>query len=320
VNVVTRSGSNEFHGSAYEYLRNRKLDARNYFEGSDALKYLRNQFGGAIGGPIVHDKAFFFSNYEALVERRGLARLSVVPSAAERSGDLSRLGRNVIDPFTQRPFPGNQIPAARISPVARQILNLYPAQGSGLEPVQRETTHNFIARTDYRLSKRDELSVRYGWTAQDIVEPFAEESTDVPGFGDVVSNTGHNVTAQHQRIWSATTIQTTRFTFSRLWRSAVPQNYTANAGQLWGVSWMNLPARDAGFPSIKVAGYSQVGDVDQLPLVRGNDTYQLHEQLALVRGRHALKAGGEIRRLATDGYLDYFTRGSLTFSGYPRSL
>lgn len=87
LNVVTRDGTNTLHGSAYEFLRNRKLDARNFFEGAEDVKYIRNQFGGSIGGPIRKDRAFFFANYETLRERRGLARLFVVPGAAERAGD-----------------------------------------------------------------------------------------------------------------------------------------------------------------------------------------------------------------------------------------
>ena len=137
----------------------------------------------------------------------------------------------------------------------------------------------------------------------------------MPNFGDLIFNNGHNATAQHQRAWSANTIQLTRFAFTRSFRQALQQNSGVNVGQLWGVNWLNVPARDYGYPSLKVAGYSQVGDVDQRPLARSTDTYQLKEQFSFVRGRHSLKAGSEIRRIAMDGYLDYFTRGSLTFSG-----
>ncbi|MCU1273456.1 MAG: TonB-dependent receptor, partial [Bryobacterales bacterium] len=113
INLVTRSGSNDWHGSAYEYLRNRALDARNFFDGADKPKYIRNQFGAGAGGPIRYNRTFFFLNFDELRERRGLTRLATVPTLEERAGDLSALNKNIVDPFTRKPFPGNQIPQAR---------------------------------------------------------------------------------------------------------------------------------------------------------------------------------------------------------------
>jgi len=309
VNVITRSGSNTFHGAAYDYLRNRVLDARNFFDGPARPKFVRNQFGGSIGGPVVRDRAFFFANHEVLAERRTITRLATRPTAAERAGDI---GRPVFDPFTRQPFPGNRIPAARIHPLSRRVLDLFdlPAR-----PILSDDSHALIARYDQVLSSRDTLAVRYGWGSQDLLEPFAEESTDVPGFGNYVDNRGHNVSAQHQRVWSPDLIQTTRINLNRSFRRARQQNYQTDAGTLWGVDWLRVRPRDFGFPSIKIAGFAQVGDPDQLPLERTNPTWQAQETVSLLRGRHWLRLGGEFRRAATDGYLDYFGRGSLTFSG-----
>jgi hypothetical protein len=316
VNVVTRSGSNEFHGAAYEYLRNRVLDARNFFEGAARPKYIRNQFGGSIGGPVVHDRGFFFANYEGLRERRGFPRLSAVPSLAERSGEMTR---TVLDPFTRQPFPGNRIPSSRIHPLASRVLALFPLPNQGAlhlaQPVLSDTSHNLLARGDLRMTSRDDLTIRYGWGSQDLLEPFAEEVTDVPGFGNFVTNTGHNISVQHQRIWSGSTVQTTRFAFTRSFREARQQNYLSDVNREWGISWLPANPRDFGYPTIKVAGFAQVGDPDQLPLGRTTDTWQLQPILAAVRGSHSVRFGGEIRRMATDGYLDYFSRGTMTFSG-----
>jgi hypothetical protein len=316
VNVVTRSGTNEWHGAAYNYLRNRVLDARNFFEAAERPAFARNQFGGSVGGPVRRDTAFVFANYEGLRERRGLPRLSAVPSLAERGGQMSR---PVVDPFTRQPFPGNRIPAARFHPLASRVLALFPEPNAGglhrAQPSLAETSHNLLARYDHNPGARDTLAVRYGWSSQDLLEPFAEEVTDVPGFGNVVVNTGHNISAQHQRVWSASLVQATRFTFTRSFREARQQNHGVDAGKLWGVGWLPAQPRDFGYPSIKVAGFAQVGDVDQLPLGRTTDTWQAQPSLAWVRGAHALKWGGEVRRIATDGYLDYFSRGTMTFSG-----
>ncbi|MBM3736013.1 MAG: TonB-dependent receptor [Acidobacteria bacterium] len=316
VNVVTRSGTNSWHGAAYEYLRNRVLDARNFFEGAERPKYIRNQFGGSLGGPVLRERAFVFTNYEGLRERRGLPRLSAVPSSAEREGQLSR---TVADPFTRQPFPGNRIPASRMHPLAGRILSLFPAANQGTfhlaQPALADASHQFLARGDMRATGRDEITVRYGWGAQDLAEPFAEEVTDVPGFGNLVANTGHNISAQHQRIWSGSMVQTTRFTFTRSFREVRQQNQQTDVGQLWGVNWLRVQPRDFGYPSIKVGGFAQVGDPDQLPIGRSTDTWQVQPSISVARGAHWWKAGAEVRRLATDGYLDYFSRGTMTFSG-----
>ena len=312
VNVVTRGGSNELHGSAYEYMRNRALDARNYFDGADRPGYVRNQFGGTLGGPVRKDRAFFFVNYEALHERRVFTRLAVTPSAAERIGDLSARSQPVLDPFTRQPFPGNRIPAARTHPLAARVLDLY---NRPIVPQLRDGSHNLVARYDHNFGARDALTVRYGWGLQNLLEPFAQETTDVPGFGNYSDNNGHNIAAQHQRVWSAALVQTTRIAFNRSFRNSRPLNAGTNVGALWGVNWLNVSPRSYGYPTIKVTGYSQVGDADNLPLERTTGIWQAQEAVSVQRGAHALRLGGEVRHMATDGFLDYFGRGSLTFSG-----
>jgi hypothetical protein len=146
LNVVFKSGTNSFHGSAYEFLRNSVLDANNFFSNSRGVplaSFKRSQFGGTIGGPIVKDRTFFLGSYEGLRQRSFSQRTATVPTALERSGDFSQTfaGANrpvlIYDPFTTRAnpngagfirdaFPGNRIPAERINPIARNILNYMP--------------------------------------------------------------------------------------------------------------------------------------------------------------------------------------------------
>src|SRR6266436_6520035 len=105
VNLITRGGGNALHGSLYEYLRNRSLDARNFFDSGSAQKLIRNQFGVSAGGPVVKDRTYFFANFDGLRERDGLTRVTIVPSPAQRAGDLSNIGKPILDPFTRQPFP-----------------------------------------------------------------------------------------------------------------------------------------------------------------------------------------------------------------------
>ncbi len=322
VNVVTRSGGAAWHGDLYEYFRHRRLDARNFFDAAGKPNYVRHQAGVAAGGPIRRERAFLFAGFDGLGERRGLSRLGSVPGAAERGGDLSRLPGPVSDPFTRRPFPENRIPASRIAAAAPSVLALYPLPNrDGLagnllsQPVLEETVWQGLARLDHRINAANDLMLRYGYGRQDLLEPFAEESTDIPGFGDLVRNTGHNLTAYWQRVLSPRTIQSLRLSLGRSFRRALQQNHAVDVGALWGVPWLRVRPRDFGFPSIKVAGYSLAGDVDTLPIERRSELYQIQYTLTLTRGPHLLKSGVDIRHMHLDGYLDYFARGSITFSG-----
>ncbi len=322
ISIVTRSGANNWHGSAYEYLRNRVLDARNFFDGADKPKYIRNQFGGGLGGPLVHDRTFFFVNFDGLRERLGLTHLASVPTPEEKSGDLSALGQPAIDPFTGQPFAGNVIPASRISPVALKVLALYPLPnlpgfaGNYLaQPVQTENTAQFTGRMDHHFSTNDLVTVRCSFGDQKVFEPYTKESADVPGFGDFVTNTGHNVMAQYQRVLGPRTVNSLRFGFNRYFHQVLQQNHTTDVGALCGVPWLAVGPKDLGFPGIKVAGLSHLGDLTQLPLSRHSNTWQVADGLELIRGGHGLKIGGEIRYTQLSAILDYYTRGSLSFLG-----
>jgi hypothetical protein len=318
VNIITRRGTNQWHGEAFEYFRNRVLDTRNAFEGSTRARYQRNQFGGALGGPIRSNSLFFYANAGGLMERRGLSRLGVVPSEAFRSGDLAGLGRTVIDPFTQQPFPGNRIPASRIHPLAPRVLALFPSSPVSTflaQPVLRDSLPQGSARTDARIGNQDQIALRYSFGTQDLFEPYAEEAQSIPGFGNFVTNTGHNVMAYHTRSLTPLAIHELRLGFSRSFREVLPQNHTRNIGEEWGVSWLNVRPRDFGYPLFNIQGFSPVGDATPLPLARFTNTYQAAETLQWQRGRHLWKFGGDVRRQEVNGYLDYFSRGQLTFGG-----
>ncbi len=320
VNVITRSGANDFHGTLYEFLRNRRLDARNAFETAERRKLIRNQFGGAAGGALRQDRTFYFVNVDALRERRGLVRGARVPTAAQRGGDFS--GAPAInDPFTQRPFPGNTVPQSRINPVSLRVLDLFPgANAPGTinysgQSILRDSLTQAHARVDHRLSENGQLTFRYSVGSQSLFEPFTEELTDLPGFGDVVDNRGHNAMLHHSHSFGARTFHSLRLGFGSAFREARSQNSATDVGREWGVSWLNLRARDNGYPLFNVGGFPSAGDATQLPIQRTTHTYQATETLSLPRGAHNIQLGGEMRHLRLNGYLDYFARGSLNFSG-----
>jgi len=328
VNVITRQGTNEFHGSLYEYLRNRALDARNFFDPAQRPELVQNQFGFSIGGPVVRNKTYFFASTDFYRNREGLSQLSTVPTAQERQGDLSALGATLVNPYTGQPFPGSVIPPNLISPVAVDILKMFPYPNlPGLSnnylasPVQQENDTQGTYRADQNLGSSGGLTARYSFGTVDLFEPWggsangAASTNTTPGFGDYVKDHIQNAMLQYRRTLSPRAINTISLAFNRFSRDLLPQNYSVNVGQLWGVNWLNVPPEAYGYPAISVAGFSGVGDNYTYPDYRHTNTYLIGDSLALDRGSHLLKIGGEFRDLQLNGILYYFSRGDLSFSG-----
>ena len=203
VNVVPNTAPIRSTAPRYEFFRNGALDARNFFAPSSeaAPKYQRNQFGFAVGGPIVKNRTFLFGDYEGTRVREGITRVTNVPTLAERNGDFSQsFFQPPINPFTQQPFDGNKIPDFFINPIGRAIAALYPAPNRSepfanfvSSPTLRGDNDHFDIRVDHALSKRSDLVARYSFSDRELFEPFTGPSFPaVPGFGDNVPRRGQN--------------------------------------------------------------------------------------------------------------------------------
>jgi hypothetical protein len=168
VNVISKSGSNKLHGTLYEFHRNAAFDARNFFAPADQPdpKYIRNQFGFSLGGPIARDRTFFFGDYEGTRTREGITRVTNVPTLAERNGDFSQsLFARPFNPFFQQPFAGGIIPVEFQNPIGRAIANLYPLPNRNVpfanfvsSPTSTDRNDNFDVRVDHRFSSASTAS------------------------------------------------------------------------------------------------------------------------------------------------------------------
>ncbi|MGI8917323.1 MAG: TonB-dependent receptor domain-containing protein [Pyrinomonadaceae bacterium] len=347
VNVVLKSGTNELHGSLFEFHRNGALDARNFFAPASEPKpkYLRNQFGGSIGGPLRRDRTFIFGDYEGTRSREGITRVTNVPTLLERRGDFSQSrdirGQQVFvsnpflprDPITfQLPpcnavdqtgcFPGNRVPVAFQHPIGQAIAALYPLPNRNepfrnfvSSPTQRDDNDSFDVRLDHRLTDRADLTFRYSFGDRNLFEPFTGSTFSlVPGFGDTVRRRSQNAMAALTLVVTPNLVNETRAAFSR-----VAASVTQEASQLnseLGLPTISPNPRDAGLSFISVTGLSPLGDEGNNPQKSVTNVYQIINNSSYSHGSHLIKFGGDIRFSQQNAFRDVESRGRLTFSPF----
>jgi len=317
VNVVTRSGSNQFHGSLFEFVRNGAMNARNFFAAqSDNLK--RNQFGASAGGPVVHNRLFWFGSYQGtLVRNTSYTNTAYVPSAALRRGDFTETGRSITDPLTNRPFPGAQIPADRIRPIATNLLAKVPfsSQPSGLLRYARPDRYDnnqLLGKLDYNRGRHQiSGSVFYvrlsdpGWDAAGTlltVRIGQRQTTRNFKMQDVYTvrpNLVNTVVA------SGLMLDSRNLRTSKVWLS-----------QFGPIQYTEPPEADREL-EMSVTGYSGWGSVTNAPpgqWIRRHT--EVNDTLTWISGRHTLNMGGEYSPyIVFDSYTKYQQSGSFTFSG-----
>ncbi len=325
VNVVLKSGTRDIRGTAYEYFRDEALDARPAFlpDRTDKPSLGKHQFGGTVGGPFGRFPSFYFLSVDAIQAHEAETRLARVPTDAERAGDFSGLGRPIVDPFTQRPFPGNVIPASRMSAAGRAVANLYPranAEGFGsanpvASPAGDRDAIQLTIKTDHHGWQDRPFHVRYSYGREDRDLPFPARARNLPGFGTSVLDEGHNFAAGFNQAFSPRLFNELRVGVNALQRDSVPTNAGFDAYGALGITGPSLPEVDRGYPAIVVSGYETLGDDPNLPVLRSTRTIHLADTLSAQLGRHHLKAGGEFRHYQSDGINHLFARGQTLFAG-----
>jgi hypothetical protein len=329
VNVILKSGTNSLHGAAYQFFRNGALDARNYFApaGEPKPKYQRNQFGFALGGPVVRNRTFFFADYEGRRVREGVTRVTNVPTAAERAGDFSQSGLPfVLDPFTFQPFPNSRIPRERLHPIGAALASLYPLPNRAVPgqnyvstPTSRDRNDQFDARIDHKLSSRSDLAFRYSFADRNFHEPFGGAGfAAIPGFGNDVPRRAQNLLLSETHSLSPALLNEFRLGFNRNASSVLHEGRNRNLTQQLGLPSFASP-RAQGLIYVGLPGYSPLGDEYNNPQLTHINTFEIVDQLSGNRGRHFWKAGFNFRRFQQNAYRDIQARGLLNFVGYTGS-
>lgn len=327
VNVVTKSGTNAFHGGAYYFFRNAALDARNAFAPANepAPKYLRNQFGFLLGGPIVKDKTFFFVDYEGTRSREGITRITNVPTLQERNGNFSQSVFGIPrDPTTGQPFQNGIIPAPFINPIGRAIANLYPSPNRNVpfanfvsSPTQSDDNNHFDVRLDQVLNENARLAFRYSIGDRNLFEPFTGPTFSlIPGFGDTVKRRSQNLMIGETHVLSSVFLNEVRFAFNRVASAVTQENAGRNINGEVGLPSLATNQRDFGLSFISVTGYSPLGHEGNNPQNSVTNTFQILDTANYIRGNHLFKFGVDFRYTQQNAFRDVQSRGFLNFSPF----
>ncbi|MBL8212618.1 MAG: TonB-dependent receptor [Bryobacterales bacterium] len=321
VNAVTRSGTNQLHGSLFEFHRNNALNARNFFASTDdGLK--RHQFGGTIGGPVYIPKIydgrnktfFFFSHQEGRQRQRPSDLSTVVPTAAQRAGDFSAFSGTIIDPLTRQPFPNKQIPLSRLNPVTRnifeQILPLPTEPNTGVlwySVPNNVDERQSVIKIDHQLSERDTFTARYFYN---YFHSLPNDSPLVFASRPDRFTPSHNISAGHTHLFSPTLLNQLTFAF----------NHRSDIGNpVWRTSVKDLGIRNINtFPEypafvMSVAGAFSVETTEQI--VTTPRAFTLNDVVRWTRGRHQISTGFEYRRQTLYKSYNWLLDGNYRFAG-----
>ena len=338
VNVTLKSGTNQFHGSMWEYIRNSFFDAKPYFQVlGQKPDYNLNQFGATFGGPVIKDRTFFFGSWQSLRAVDDVPQLATVPTLAQRSGVFST---TIYDPnstsanpngsgYVRTPFPHNTIPASAWDTVSAQLLPLYPLPNltstSNFFSDQKERLANdqYNFRLDHRFNDKDNFFARYSRTEGENVLPAplpppASNPSDV--WPDARSLAGSET-----HIFRPNLINELRFGYMET--REIQQVPGVNQDAAFGITGAPNYPEVHGLPTFAISGLNTLGTTGpgtlplgatgsgNLPLNKQGKNQQFFDNLSWVKGRHTLKFGVDVEQVMLYGYVTLSARPALTFTG-----
>ena len=353
VDVITKSGTNQLHGSLFEFLRNSAMDARNFFspKGTAFPSFRLNQFGGSFGGPVVlpklyngKNRTFFFVDYEGYRRDSQQLLLGNVPTLLERQGNFSETAP-IYDPLTTRAnpngsgfirdqFPGNIIPPSRFDPISYKMINAYPLPtGPGrfnnylANLVQNQQWNQGDVRVDHQISPRDNFFAR--WSIQNTVThvPSSYPPTTIAGVGtvnlaDEASFAGtsfspdQHAVASYVKVFTPKLINEFRAGFSRFRLDYTADQFQPGAqlGNKLGVPNANVTPDEQNLPIFSPANYLGIGQTRSLPIFRRENTFEYVDNMTYTQGNHTLKWGADFRRRQLTIYQTNQGNGRFNFS------
>ncbi len=317
INVVSKSGTNQLHGTLFEYWRNDIFDANSFFAApGESKKLRRHQYGGSVGGPLRKDRTFFFGSYEGTRERRSEASLNTAPNADWLRGDFRNVrdagrdgafgnaddGNRILNPFTRAEFATpNLIPEAMFHSVSRQILPFLPASNIpgtlsdyAAGGLSRTRGDRYLAKVDHRFSSQNGLYGRWARQSSDGFDPFPSARNYYPGFGRDTIRRRDSVSIGDTHSFSPSLVNEARFGLYDQRNQNLGQNRHTDFNAQLGIPGVSPGPALQGFPAIRIDGFSEFGDRPNDPFIYDIRNAQFIDTLSLVRGRHNLKLGADI--------------------------
>ncbi len=340
VNVITRSGSNDLHGSVFEFLRNKDLNSRQFFDAA-VPPFQQNQFGFSVGGRIIKNKLFFFGDYQGMRVHEASTSILTEPSAALRSGNFSAYPAVIYNPNsyvaatnTRQPFPGNIIPASQLDPIAQNLLQIFPLPslpGSSnnfrVNSLAARSQNQFDVRGDYVLSEKDSLFARATYGTADITFPntpvlisgqinplaFAQGANTAGSLKNNKAPSGQD-TIQEIHQFSPNVTNQIALGYTRFALNVSPIDETYNLATKLGLQGANTGPNSGAMASISISGGSGFS-ASNMPEVVPQNTWQVNDTVSYTRGAHSLRFGASVIHNGFGFFQLGAPSGSLSFTG-----
>ena len=338
INVITKSGTNHFHGSLYEFVRNNIFDAKNFFDPANqpTPPFRENQFGGTLGGPIVKDNTFFFVNYDGQRARDSLANVFSVPTAAQRSGDLAGLvavsTEQLIDPVTKQPIPGNNLnndlnfsvhsaaTATALALLAKLPQPTSLGNSNNLLSVggQSSDTNQYNLRLDRKFSDRDNAYIRASVFDAHELDPFGSSVLNealLPGFGRTLRTHSVNLAAAETHTFSTNIVNELRLGWLEVSGGQGDPNAGNPFASRYGLQGVTTNPADVGYPQVSLSNtFSTIGEAAGFTS-RSDRDFELYDNVLIHWGSHGIRFGGYFFHLGFNPRFPNDARGIYTYSG-----
>lgn len=341
VQISIKSGTNQFHGVAFEFLRNNDLDANGFFDNLSGAKipaFRQNQFGANLGGPIIKDRTFFFMDYEGYRSAQGESEIMTIPTLLQRQGIFTEVNpingapQNLIyNPTTHQPFPGNTIPVSQQSPAAMAIAKLWPSpnlfapNGAALlsnnyyaENSATRNVDNGDVRVDHRFSDKNQFFVRYSLLDANLETPpyLGAVLGGDPGLSAISHSFNQNAVISDIYSFSPTTVNEFRMGLDRValdWAGLDQNLETSNQVGIPGIN--DLCSFCGGLARISIAGENAIGHTPYAPTFRHDTIFQWVDNLTHTAGKQTIKTGANIQRIRANLFQTDDPIGEFDFDG-----
>ncbi|MBS1799881.1 MAG: TonB-dependent receptor [Acidobacteria bacterium] len=327
INVQLKSGTNQFHGSAFEFIRNDAVDARNYFRVAPLKKNVlkQNQFGATLGGPIYRNKTFFFASYEGLRSIAETPSLANVLTPAQRSGDFSAYTGTLRNPYTGGTYANKQIP---VNAVSQNLINTYMPLPNGTfaggqnysgASIGNQSNNQYIGRIDHKFNDKNSIFIHYIYGKREFPD------TDVnPNFRYTGTYPMHNAAIQYIHVFSPSLVNEARAGVNlehvkqlslRTGTSFTIESLGINGFLVGGPNGRPLTPNEEGFPLLSISGFLGMGDSRAASNLDYSRTFMFADNITLTKGKHTLLFGADIRKVAGNATTNNTPFGQQSFTG-----